>query len=79
MKTVLPKTSETMGLLDRALIDLAELPRQPDQRDDKPAKVGRAVAEALRSRSVAWVVGTSLGFELAVLACAAFIFCRRDF
>jgi hypothetical protein len=33
----------------------------------------------LRSRSVWWVMGTSLVFEASVLAIAAFIFCRRDF
>ena len=32
-----------------------------------------------RSRSLGWVVGTSLGFEAAVLALSAWIFCRRDF
>jgi ABC-type transport system involved in multi-copper enzyme maturation permease subunit len=37
------------------------------------------IREAARSRSVAWVVGTSVGFEVAVLTLAALIFCRRDY
>ncbi|MBN2476008.1 MAG: ABC transporter permease [Pirellulales bacterium] len=82
IKTVLPKTTETVGLLERTLIDLAELPDgafgQPN-RDSAQGKAARQVAETLRERSVAWVVGTSLGFEVLVLALAAFLFCRRDF
>lgn len=80
-KTVLPKTTETMSLLERSLIDMAELPRNPDDnRHDRAQRaVGRKVAEEVRSRSVGWVVGTSLGFELVVLALAAAVFCRRDY
>ena len=37
------------------------------------------VIDVLRGRSIAWVVGTSLGFEAVVLAFAAMIFCRRDY
>ena len=34
----------------------------------------------IRSRSVGWVVGTSVGgFEVVVLGLAAWIFCRRDY
>lgn len=33
----------------------------------------------LRSRSIAWVLGTSFGFTGFVLAIAAFFFCRRDY
>ena len=34
---------------------------------------------ARRGRSAAWVLGTSFAFEAAVLAIAAWIFCRRDY
>lgn len=77
--TVLPKTSETIALLERSLINMAELPRHPGQGDEAQVQVGRQVAEELRSRPVWWIVGTSLGFELFVLSWAALIFCRRDF
>jgi ABC-type transport system involved in multi-copper enzyme maturation permease subunit len=78
VKTVLPKTNETIDLLNRSLISMAELPKQPDQ-DERLARVDRELTEAVSSRSVAWVLGTSLGFELLVLCWAALIFCRRDF
>jgi hypothetical protein len=41
--------------------------------------VQREMLEELRSRSVWWVVGTSLAFEAIVLLIAAWIFCRRDY
>jgi ABC-type multidrug transport system fused ATPase/permease subunit len=34
---------------------------------------------AQRSRSIAWILGTSLGFEAVVIAIAAWVFCRRDY
>ncbi len=79
VKTVLPKTTETMGLLERSLIRAAELPRPTREVDPKQARVGREMAQTLRGRSVGWIVGTSLLFELAVLSAAAFVFCRRDY
>jgi hypothetical protein len=82
MKTVLPKTTETMGLLERCLIDQAELPKPPDDPDDNrrpQQRIGRKVEETLRGRSVSWIVGTSLLFELVVLSMAAWVFCRRDY
>jgi len=79
VKTFLPKTGETIDLLERTLISMAELPEQPGQEDAPQARVGREMAQTLRNRSVGWVLGTSLGFELVVLSLAAFIFCRRDF
>ena len=79
-KTVLPKTTETIALLERWLTKLAKLPQQPA--GPQAARMQEAqleVVEILRARSVVWVVGTSLGFEAFVLCCAAFFFCRRDY
>lgn len=92
VKTVLPKTSETIGLLERNLIDLSEL---PDQGDREPPgldledpnqdiqvdqdELSRAVQERFRDRSTLWIIGTSLAFEFVVLAIAGVIFARRDF
>ena len=101
VKTALPKTSETVGLLERALIDLSEIrigdeengisvnfndaDAQPRARTNetllarwRKREIGREMQE-LRSRSVWWVVGTSLLFEAFVLAIASWMFCRRDF
>lgn len=83
VKTVLPKTTETISLLERLLVNLAELPQRHDQPDTPQQRRIKAVqqemVETLRGRSLGWVLGTSLGFELFVLAGAAFLFCRRDY
>jgi len=91
-KTVLPKTSETMELLQRSLVSATELegfidnapepPRRRQNRDDlrvSEVSVQKEVSRILRERSVGWVLGTSLLFEGCVVAIAAWLFCRRDF
>jgi hypothetical protein len=35
--------------------------------------------QTMKSRSLWWVIGTSLAFEAVVLLLAAWSFCRRDF
>jgi len=80
IKTVLPKTTDTIELLERSLMKAAQLPQQsghPQERHMMAAQ--QEVIDTLRGRSIAWVVGTSLGFEALVLAFAALIFCRRDY
>ena len=47
---------------------------QPDQ-----AQLEADLQSELRGRSVAWIVGTSLLFELVLLSIAAWRFQRRDF
>jgi ABC-type transport system involved in multi-copper enzyme maturation permease subunit len=89
IKTVLPKTSETMALLERKMIDTARLQRvaqtQQDPQDQpqidfngNPVDVKRLQAE-FNKRTSGWIVGTSLGFEAVVIALAAWIFSRRDY
>ena len=93
VKTVLPKTSETTELLQRYLVSATELDslidntpdpprRRPPGRDDvrvSEVSVQKEVQRILRERSVAWVIGTSLLFEVGMIATAAWLFCRRDF
>jgi len=94
IKTVVPKTRETLNLLDRVLFsdkDLKESVRPADvtTRNEMPRgfmRPGRRmqerqlmVLERERARPVWWVVGTSLLFEAALLALAAWHFCTRDF
>lgn len=80
---VLPKPGETTALLDRlivlgdgktlggSLIDAAvEKTRDSGLEDAK---------EELHRHSPAWVIGTSLAFELLILALACRMFSRRDF
>jgi hypothetical protein len=90
--TPLPKISETIGLIERELIDRAALP--PILTDDVSEARGRPafrargrenaavtaeIDEILRDRPLSWVLGTSCIFEAVVLAAAAWIFCRRDY
>lgn len=86
IKTLLPKTNETVGLLNRWLIDLAELPEvEQKETPEDPFSGGRVpgiereIEEILRKRSIYWVGGTSILFEMIVLSLAAWLFVRRDF
>ena len=76
INTVLPKTGETIDLLERLLIRLADLP--PATPDNSPQRAMQAAArdveQALYRRSPFWI-----GFELLVLTYAAWVFCRRDY
>lgn len=91
-KTILPKTTETMGLLERQVVALAdmqgfrdamvgkvEVGEEDRRRGVDPIEVSVRVQRILRERSMAWVIGTSLAFEAGVLAIACWVFCRRDF
>ncbi|HRK29597.1 MAG TPA: ABC transporter permease [Tepidisphaeraceae bacterium] len=50
-----------------------------DRLDPEDPDVMRRVQQESEGRTAVKLIGTSLGFELAVLGLAAFIFCRRDF
>ena len=73
VKTFLPKTAETVELLQRFLIRVSDLPGI-----DQAGPQKRLVAE-LRERSVTWIIGTSLIFEAVILALGMWVFQRRDF
>ena len=92
-KTFFPKTGETIALLERWLISMADLQAMAEADEDRKetsinqdsgvltlddSEVQLRAQEAIRSRSVWWVMGTSLGFELVVLAGAVLVFARRD-
>jgi hypothetical protein len=80
VKTVLPKTTETIALLERSLVRLAKLPQQPrGPQTERMQAAQMEFIEILHARSIAWVVGTSLGFEGFVLFWAVLFFCRRDY
>ncbi|MEQ8770698.1 MAG: ABC transporter permease [Phycisphaerales bacterium] len=92
LKTLLPKTGETTGLLERWLISQEDINKLFEERtgvnpgdddNDGPAmndpRVSRRVTEVFRSRSLAWVLGTSFAFEFVILGIATLIFVRRDF
>lgn len=90
----LPKTSETVGLLDRWLrgdleVTILDILSGNVSTDDegnfvpKHRPVDREVTmrmqEEYDSRSLWYVIGTSVGFEALVLVVACFFFVRRDF
>ena len=37
------------------------------------------VKQTVHSRSLLWIIGTSLGFEAIMVVCAGWLFCRRDY
>lgn len=93
-RTVLPKTSDTIGLLDRYVVSDATQDAilqgftttgttSDDDEEvfvaDNDFEVQQTAATAARSRSVWWIVGTSLLFEGAMLGVCLVIFVRRDF
>jgi hypothetical protein len=93
VETVLPKTTETLELLERRLLAAANLPRLPDELDT-PTTPGvpnfrqrraeyqyaqASVDQQLRDRPLWWVLGTSIAFEAILVGAAAWTFCRRDF
>jgi hypothetical protein len=96
LKTVMPKTAETMRVLERSLLSMGELDQFASGAEEQGQRrfpmgqtvhgvrisqkaVQRQLLEETRSRTSLWAVGTSLFFEAAVLAIAAWIFARRDF
>ncbi len=90
VKTLLPKTQETTGLLDRWLISKEDKALFGGPPEDKPrdefATFGRPdrevalrLEEAVRGRTTTWIIGTSLLFQGFILAISAWIFSRRDF
>jgi hypothetical protein len=87
--TCLPKTSETIDLLEQVLEDQAGLVRPTPPADDTVRQFGEMVgrgefeerydAELDVSHGPVWILGTSLGFEAMVLGFAIWRFRRRDF
>jgi hypothetical protein len=83
LKTVLPKTSETMDLLERWMIDWGELEglrgMAQNQQREQGGRVQREMEQRLRARSPTWIIGSSLMFEVMVLVLGAWYFSRKDF
>ena len=95
VKTVIPKTTETAGLVTRSLAVAADIGSEDEaEGDDENArrqrgffrsqfvterKLKAAIDEEMAKRPVWWVVGTSFAFECVVLLFGAWYFRRRDF
>ena len=78
VNTVVPKTGETLRLLDRVIIsdEEAQTLKPTDPQNEREQRQARGMAQRsemdkfFRSRSVWWIVGSSL---------ACWVFCRRDY
>ncbi len=93
VKTVLPKTSETIKLLDRSLLSREDMERFRNAGDDEPMPtvgeeddirvsqktMAKRLETRLRSRTLGWIVGTSLAFEGVMLLLMLWVFRRREF
>lgn len=94
IQSVLPKTGETINMLDRLLkrdtdvniLDIFSGNVVPDQsggfrttNTSQDREVQRRMEAEVNRRSVWYVVGTSLVFEVVILSIACLIFVRRDF
>lgn len=92
IKTCLPKTTDTLGLLDRWLIVPATLPQRDGGTPSEAERAfefgsrrvhGKSLPEVVRgvqrSQSLWWVLGTSGIIEAGILALATFIFVRKDY
>ncbi|MEM9082870.1 MAG: ABC transporter permease [Planctomycetota bacterium] len=90
LKTVLPKTAETMSLLTRQLADSGLAVEEEDDRSleslittsdgqREMEMVSERLEEEFAERSVLWILGTSLAFEFFILSIACWRFSRRDF
>lgn len=86
VKAVLPKTQETIGLIERVVLtqddvdDLREASEERRRRQrDEMVEAAERVEDILRSRSAWSLIGSSLLFEAAVLGLASILFARREF
>ena len=94
IQAILPKTSETIGLLDRVLsretdVNLMDLFTGNVQQDasggftstdrSSDRRVQRRMEEDYAARSLWFIVGTSLIFVAVILSLGCWIFVRRDF
>jgi ABC-type transport system involved in multi-copper enzyme maturation permease subunit len=91
LKAALPKTSETVELLEYTLISAADLQDNDRDNDMQPMFGGgddvrisireltKRIDAEKRSRTATWIIGTSLGFQIVVVGLGAWIFSRRDF
>jgi hypothetical protein len=79
--TLVPKTQHTIGLLDRVLFTDADMKGmlEPAPAEAPVRRRGPQLPALLHTRNLWWILGSSLGFEFAVLGLAGWRFYRRDY
>ena len=81
VKTFVPKTRETTALLDRFLLpdwEIAKAAAKGEEERGEP-EMELAQMDPTRGRSVWWIVGSSLMFEVFCVGLAGWVFVRRDY
>lgn len=93
-RLVLPKTGETLSLVQRVMISTAEMDGlfQTANREDgieanarrqrfgaRQPEIDSRTNRVLADRSLMWIIGTSLMFEFFCVGLATWIFARRDY
>ncbi len=81
INTAVPKTQDTVGLLDRVLFDDAALKATLSAMPEDYRTHGwrEHIQRMLNVRSIPWIIGSSVAFEALLLALAARRFCRGDY
>ena len=84
INTLVPKTQDTISLLDRVLFKDVSITAVKSLLntvpDDGPMHGWRRdIQDMVHGRSMAWILGSSIAFECLMLALAARTFCRRDY
>ena len=81
LNTLVPKTQETIGLLDRVLFTDTDITAMLNASPKAAPMRGwrNQISQVVHGRSLAWILGSSLAFEGLILALASWRFCRRDY
>jgi len=86
-KFVLPKTGETISLLERNLMNNDELDGFIDMMENlggeesnkQDPRVNERINAIYDGRTITWILGTSFAFEAFFLGLSTLVFVRRDF
>jgi ABC-type transport system involved in multi-copper enzyme maturation permease subunit len=90
VQVIVPKTTETISLLNDMLLSRDEFENMMDVRRENAMNNGRTrhahhldladeMDQITRARSMWWVIASSLCFEGVVILFAGWLFCRRDY
>ena len=81
LNTLVPKTQDTIGLLNRRLFSDVVLTSVLNTTPERGPMHGwrRQIQNLLHARDTAWILCSSIAFECVMLALAAWRFCRRDY
>lgn len=82
INTVVPKTQDTIGLLDRVLFRDMAIQAVLNEMPEGHGRIHAwrtQIESILHGRSMGWILGSSTAFEALVLGLAGWRFCRQDY